>query len=398
MQHFDFIFAGGGVAGLSLAHSLISGPFAGARVLLLDHSFTARSNHALSFWTEQPTPYEPLVARTWQRLKVAGPGFEKETPLQRMRYQTMRALDFSDYLLQKLDAAPGVTRLQSNVSRVQDGDDGATVWAGGRPYRGDWVFDSRFDSQEAYAASTHTSLWQYFVGWEIETPHACFDPFTATLMDLRLPQQQGLQTDREAPPKGAWRFFYVLPYTARRALVEYVALQPDHDNRALPGYLRSVLGIEHYDILSREAGAIPMTDRRFPRQLGRHVMAIGARGGRIKPSTGYGFTRILQDNVAITRSLQQRGHPFDVRGERPFYHFCDSLMLRMLAQRGAWALPLFSTLLQHNPLERVLRFLDETASPLQCALLSATLLPQALTLARHSQNQPAAPIGARGRV
>jgi len=381
MAHFDFIFAGAGVAGLSLAHRLISGPFAGARVLLIDQSFTERRNHALSFWTKQPTPYGAIVARTWRRLKVAGPGFVQETPLRRYRYQTIRAVDFHSFIYETLDAAPGVTCLQERVSDVQDGEDGATVWAGERAYRGSWVFDSRFDGETLRAAGDHGCLWQQFQGWEIVTPTDRFDARVATLMDLRSPQAPILQ----APQPGPWRFFYVLPYTARRALVELVSLSSEDDKQALPDYLSNVLGIDAYQIVGREAGAIPLTSRSFPRRLGRRVMAIGAEGGRIKPSTGYGFTRIQRDAASITRSLQTRGHPFALRGEPAFYRLCDGLMLRMLAQRGAWALPLFSALLQQNPLERVLHFLDERATPAENVLLSASIVPRTLALAtrRH---------------
>lgn len=372
MEHYDFILAGGGVAGLSLAYRLLQSPFAGKRMLVIDRSFTARRNNALSFWTDRPTPYEPIVAHTWNRLKVAGPHFVREQPLTDVSYQTIRALEFYDFVYNALDAAPQATRLQGAVTRIEDDANGATVWLGDHAYHATWVFDSRFDSHQFRPAPGAVCLWQQFQGWEIVTPGDHFDPGVVTLMDLRAPRRQNLPID--------WRFFYVLPYTARRALVELVTLDGEGATEALPAYIARVLNIDQYKIISREAGATPLTDHGFPRRLGKHIMSIGALGGRIKPSTGYGFQRIQADARAICRSLEKDGHPFAVPASPRFFRFCDRLMLRCMAQRSHWALPLFSTLLRQNPLQRVLHFLDETASPLECAALSASLLPQTLSL------------------
>lgn len=372
MEQVDFILAGGGVAGLSLAYQLLSDSFAGKRILVVDRSFTARGNHALSYWTERPTPYEPIVSRSWERLKVAGPNFTREEPLAPLRYQTIRALDFCDFVYDALDAAPHATRLQGTITRIEDGPRGATVWLGDHAYHAAWVFDSRFDRNQFRPSANAFYLWQHFQGWELTTPAPQFDPDVTTIMDLRVPRRRERRSD--------WRFFYVLPYTARRALVELVTLDGEGADQALADYIQNTLNIDDYKIISREAGATPLTDHQFPRRLGQHIMSIGVPGGRIKPSTGYGFQRIQADARAICHSLQTKGHPFAVPTSPGFFRFCDRLMLRCLAQRGDWALPLFSTLLQHNPLQRVLRFLDETASPLECAALSASLLPQVLSL------------------
>lgn len=373
MERYDFILVGGGVAGLSLAYHLLREPFAGKRILIVDRSFTQRGNHALSFWTAEPTPYESIVAHTWRRLQVAGPGFLRRETLPQLRYQTIRALDFYDFIYDALDAAPSVTRLQGNVTRIEDGPDGATVWLDDRSYHANWVFDSRFNRHHFQPSPDAVCLWQHFQGWEIATPTNQFDPGVATLMDLRAPQQREYE--------GHWRFFYVLPYTARRALVELVTLDGERATQTLHAYISGVLGIDDYQLISREAGATPLTDHLFRRRLGRHIMSIGTPGGRIKPSTGYGFQRMQADAQAICHSLQTQGHPFAVPAAPRFFRFCDRVMLRTFARRGDWALPLFSTLLQRNPLPRVLHFLDETTSPADNVALSASLLPRALSLA-----------------
>jgi lycopene beta-cyclase len=143
------------------------------------------------------------------------------------------------------------------------------------------------------------------------------------------------------------------------------------------------LQIKSYRILGREAGVSPQTGYRFPRRTGQHIMTIGTKGGRIKPSSGYAFTRIQADSAAIVRSLIQAGHPFQVPADPWLYRFNDTVILRIMAQRGEWAKPFFTTLFKHNPIDRIFRFLDQRASPLETLLLMASVLPRLMQIVAH---------------
>jgi hypothetical protein len=126
------------------------------------------------------------------------------------------------------------------------------------------------------------TLKQHFLGWEIETRSPAFDSSAVTLFDVRTEQREGLC------------FFYILPFDDRRALVEYTLfsanLLPREDyEQALRGYIQEELGVSEYHIADEEQGSYPMTNHPFPRRLGKRIMAIGTRGGRVKPSTGYAF-------------------------------------------------------------------------------------------------------------
>jgi lycopene beta-cyclase len=50
-------------------------------------------------------------------------------------------------------------------------------------------------------------------------------------------------------------------------------------------------------------------------------------------------------------------------------------MLQIMVRHGEQIKPIFTALFKHNPIERVFRFLDETASPWEDLLLIATLPP-----------------------
>jgi lycopene beta-cyclase len=187
--------------------------------------------------------------------------------------------------------------------------------------------------------------------------------------------------DFRTPQKGETRFFYVLPFTERRALVEYTifsrrVLRRSEYETAIRRYLRDVLGISDYTLHSEERGAVPITDDPLVRTLGRRVMAIGARAGRIKPSTGYAFMRVQKDSEEIVESLLLHGHPFDVPDDPDLYDVLDAVMLKVMDTRGDHIERAFTAMFKRNPVDHILRFLDEEATPLQNLMLVATMPPQ----------------------
>jgi lycopene beta-cyclase len=74
--------------------------------------------------------------------------------------------------------------------------------------------------------------------------------------------------------------------------------------------------------------------------------------------------------------LLASGHPFAVPSDSRRYRLYDSLMLEVMQRHGDEIKPIFTTLFKNNPIERVLRFLDEEASPAENSLLIASLPPR----------------------
>jgi lycopene beta-cyclase len=402
---YDFLFAGGGLSALSLAYRLAAAPGLRDRsMLIVDPALGAdsveRAARSWAFWSASPTPFDHLVRHSWSRLRLVDHGGDQTLDLGRYRYNLIRGSDFHAHVRATLAQRPNVTFLPARVTRIDDGSAAAGVIAAGRPYAARWVFDSRFrpvDAQRALAPvraaaaqaavlegrssralraeyrtraglpQAYHCLCQHFIGWYVETSAPAFDVSAATFFDFRTP------APRRAEARGEWRFFYVLPLNPCRALVEYVTLTPDDADQALAHYLERVLGVRGYTVVARESGVNPLTDRPFPRRAGRHVLTLGTAGGRVKPSSGYAFTRIQRDSDAILRSLRRWGHPFALPGDSAFYRLCDALLLDLLAQPGLPAAPLFRRLFANNPPERVLRFLDERASPADNLRLMASM-------------------------
>jgi lycopene beta-cyclase len=210
LQRYDFIMAGGGIAGLSLAYHLIHSPLRDCSILILDRDAKDRNDRTLCFWTEQPTLFDSVVYRSWDRLQFVGEDFQRLIDLGSYRYRMIRGLDFYRFVRKALADCANVDFVQGKIDRIEDGDEYATVAVGAERYAGTWVFDSLFSLTHFAPDSARCHyLQQHFRGWEIETADAVFDPGIATLFDFRTPQ------------KGEMRFLYVLPFTGQCRVGEW---------------------------------------------------------------------------------------------------------------------------------------------------------------------------------
>ena len=372
MKPYDVIIAGGGAAGLSLAYHLVQSPLRDSSILIVEKEAKDQNDRTWCFWTDRPTLFDDIVYRSWSQLQMLGEHFAKTLDLHAYRYKMIRGIDFYRFARQALSMYPHVEFLQGKVERFEDDNEQGSVLVDGQSYTGRWVFDSLFNWPEFKPdQSRFHYLKQQFTGWEIETPGKAFNPQVATFFDFRTTQQSGAH------------FFYVLPFSECHALVESVLCTPvpvswEACEQALSVYLHTILNLREYSIRRKEQGMSPLTDRPFPRQVGRHIMSIGTLGGRIKPSTGYAFIRMQEDSSAIVRSLLRVGNPFSVPPDPRRYRFFDSVMLEIMVHQWERIQPIFTALFEHNPAERIFRFLDERASTWENLLMAPSLPPQLL--------------------
>lgn len=361
---YDTIILGGGLAGLSLAYQLIHSPLRHCSILIVEPDDKDRNDRTFCFWSDQTSPFDGIIHRSWDQIRLIDERQPYTIDLGRYRYHMIRSLDFYQHTREVLAAHANVAFVRGEADRVDEAAEGASVLVDGQSYWGRWVFDSRFKVAEFKAnPANEGALYQHFTGWFIETPDDAFDPSAATLFDFRVPQRNEL------------RFCYVLPLSRRNALVEFVALSHQHLEPTLKDYVENTLKLREYRILEEEGGVSPLTERSFLRRSSEHVMTIGTAGGRVKSSTGYAFTRIQHDSAAIVRSLINTGQPFNVPADSSFFRLCDALLLYLMRERGATIKSIFGVLFRRNPVGRIFRFLDETSSVADTALIIANMPP-----------------------
>jgi lycopene beta-cyclase len=281
VQTFDYLIVGGGAAGLSLAYHIAREPrLADKRVLLIEPDAKQQNDRTWSFWADEPGLFDDIVAHEWQKIAFRSPGFKRVIDLGRYRYKTINGLDYYQFVHRVLAERPvQFTIVRGTVKALDNVKHRARARTTAGEFRAHYAFDSRPPNlSKLKQPAKYRYLWQHFVGWEVEVDKDVFDPATVEFMDFRGPQHH------EA------RFMYVLPYSTRKALVEYTLfsatlLSKAEYEAAIRDYLSNTLDVKNYRITAEEAGAIPMTDHPLPARAGQHIINIGTRGGRAKPST-----------------------------------------------------------------------------------------------------------------
>jgi lycopene beta-cyclase len=353
MLDFDYVIAGAGAAGLSLAYHLNHAGLSDRRVALIERAPGALVDRTWCFWERCDGAFESLVFRNWDRLAFFGQGVARTMEIAPYRYKMIRGNDFARFMRDWISSQPNITLAQGDVTEVtQDGTGACARTADGRVFRGQWAFSSlRLPPTRRTPACHH--LLQHFLGWVIHAEEGAFDPGVATLMDFRVEQENDT------------RFAYVMPFDTHTALVEYTVFsrellpRPVY-SRALEGFIRVRLRIERYEQQYQEFGVIPMTDAPLAVRPSANVINIGMAGGCTKPSTGYTFQRIQRQSRQIAQALRDTGTPTIAAPmlDRRFALF-DSVLLNVLDTGRDRGERVFTDLFTRNPPQHVLKFLDE---------------------------------------
>ncbi|OKJ68616.1 lycopene cyclase family protein [Streptomyces sp. CB02460] len=358
MSRCDVAVVGGGAAGLSLAHRLAETRAATVTVIEPPDGPARPAERTWCYWHAGPDGLDGAVSASWSVLRVHGadgrPVTVEPAPF---TYRMVRSADFERLVHGQLAGADGgrVLRATADAVRAVPGGaevrctlpDGSTVNV--RAHR---VFDSR---PLPAPPPARTRLLQHFRGWFVRTTGARFDPGVADLMDFRVPQ-----------PAHGLAFGYVLPLAPDRALVEYTEfsrrpLTTEAYESALGHYCRDVLRLGALTVERTEQGVIPMTDARFPHRAGPSVFRIGTAGGATRPATGYTFAAVQRQARAVAAALR------DGRDAVPAPHgrralAMDAVVLRALDTGRIDGPDFFTGLFRRVPAERLLRFLDGTAT------------------------------------
>ena len=362
---YDLIVAGAGLGGLSFLWHLIAAGGPPRRVLVIDRSFEPTNDRTWCFWGPRDAPFAELAVARWSEAEVCFGGERHTDSLGDLRYHCIPSHDFRQHVLDRIDATPWITRVEANIFDLGEDASGAFVDTSAGRFTGEWMLQSLRYLGDSATRRLRYPVRQHFGGLEIRTARPVFDPSRLTLMDFRVPQQDGTT------------FVYVLPFAPDRALVEHTMFSP----RALPAsrhfelaedYIRERFDVP-FEVLRRESGNIPMDDRFPDQQASSRVFQIGVVGGQIKPSTGYTFARVQRHASALAGHFATTGELAVQPSSGPRFRLYDTLLLRILHDEPERAEGVFRELLTRSPLPLALRFLDEQTTLSDEARLFAKL-------------------------
>lgn len=355
---YDYIIAGGGLAGLSLLYYILCDPLLkNKKIAVIDSVVKDKNDRTWCFWEKEKEFYEPLVDARWRRLKFESPTLNRTFQLEEYEYKLIRSDDYYRFILEKASVAKVEFKTET-INAITDVDGLALVSTDVGTYKSSYVFNST--SLFSPVMSQEDTLLQHFMGWFIKTEEGCFDTSVGTLMDFTLPQDKGIT------------FMYVLPTRHNEALVEYTLftknlLKEEAYTTQIKRYIKDKLQIKNYQVAHQEFGVIPMTKARFNTTVNRasNIINIGINGGYTKPSTGYTFKFAHKKVKAIADKLSKNEKPILQETSRAkMFRWYDMTFLDVLLEKRVAGEEVFTSLFKKNNPERVLAFLSDESTPL----------------------------------
>ncbi len=357
MKVADVLILGAGCAGTSLAHYLEDFGYAG-KVVLLDSRTKFDREQRWCSWAKLPAPLAPLARKSWQNWTVGDERTSTTRTSENFSYQQIYAPDFFRHFHTRWRnlETPVELHLGAKAGRVEEKRDFVEVETNGETWRANLVFDARHRGGANFVNAENTNgvyLRQTFLGWKVEFSRDVFDDQTATLMDFRTAQTDGVN------------FIYVLPYSDREALVESTSfnVKPtiwgSHLN-AVTKYIGENFG-EDYDIKAEESGELPMTTARLPAKSSERLFSIGIAGGAARPSSGYAFHRIQRQTSDIARAIIEAREIPQTFAPRK-YDFFDAVFLEALVHHPAAAADCFLRMFERVAPDSLIRFLSDESS------------------------------------
>lgn len=379
---YQYIIAGGGMAGLSLAFYLNNSALCDKKILIIDREVKNKNDRTWCFWETGKSPFEEIIFKKWKGVWFHGTeNFSQLLDLQNYTYKMIRGIDFYEYIISILKKNVNVTFLQANIESIEvvggDGlervgkdtnhelDNDGIISPIVKTDKGDFratelVFDSSFHSK--YNNPKHHNMLQHFKGWVIDTDKPVFKVNEPTLFDFRIEQKDEL------------RFVYVLPYSETKALVEFTIFSDNlisHEEYEfyLKKYIEETIKVgdcqikeDEYKILETEFGIIPMSDERHEISPMPKVIRIGTSGGYVKASTGYTFQRSQRFLQKLVSTLAENKRNTNGMKINRWKSILDTILLNVMLKKRAPQDEIFTYLFKNNKASRILKFLDEDTS------------------------------------
>lgn len=361
---YDYVIGGAGAAGMQLALAMAKDAyFKHKSMLIIEPEQQADVNKRWCFWEEGDSAWQAWLDASWEQAAVRTTRYQFNLPLGNYRYNMLRAETFFANAKEILKQYSNVHWCTDRIVDIDAQHSPVKITTEKGHYYAGHLFDSRVEIPSGKAGREQINLRQHFRGWEVETETDCFTEGVIELMDFR-----------HALPDTC-SFMYVLPFSARKALVEFTAFSAElYSDAVYDRCIEEYLKPHRYRITHIEAGVIPMSTMPFHTMGNAFVTKIGTAGSWVKPSTGYSFSASGQKVKQLIANIKAGKAP-DAPLIKWRFRYYDRLLLDILARNNAQGPALFETLYRKNDISLLFRFLDEQTTFFEELLIMSRFNP-----------------------
>lgn len=334
INSFDIIVIGSGCTGLSFLEALNQLDQT-KRILVLEQatSLSEIPKKTWSFWTQNPNHFQHILWHEWQSWYISTKNQSSLLNSQKLTYQSIHSEKYLNHCLNNLSTNPNVTFLfnQSITGVTYPTHTSCQVHSDTDCWDAHWVIDTRPPMMKR-----DFELIQSFRGAYIKTNTPLFNPTQFGLMDQIKTIQKTIQ------------FTYLLPKNPYTCLIESTVLHQPNATIDLDGLLehdlKRICDNHNFSIIREELGHLPMTSHTFKQPSHKRHIHAGQSAGALRPSSGYGFIRILKWAQYAAQAYHLKNYIPKPNYHRGIMYQMDKIFLNVLKQRPEVAPTLFLSL------------------------------------------------------
>jgi lycopene beta-cyclase len=344
MKEFDYIILGGGLSGLSLAFELNKqGCLKNKTLAILEKRKEYQKDKIWSYWDFNNNKFKNCIEKSWNYFTITHNQQSITLPCKKSPYRSINSQKFYKFIINNLNKNKNI-HLIKNTKIVSVKKDIITTT--NQSYKTKYIFDSLITGKKK------SSMYQHFYGCEIESAKDMFNSTNVQLMDFDCEQNNGLH------------FFYILPFTTKRALIEttWYSKKIKAKNKyqeEINKYLlqKKISG----KIKNEEFGAIPLYHFPVNNNSANHIK-IGTAGNMTRLSTGYTFQAIqtFSENLAKQLKLKDTINLPLIRSIK--YKFLDQILLSVIERNHRVMPKIFFHLFKNNTSKTVINFLCDRSN------------------------------------
>ncbi|CCG54511.1 Lycopene cyclase [Flavobacterium indicum GPTSA100-9 = DSM 17447] len=356
MQHYHYIFTGGGLGTLmTLYHFAKDNFYRDKQILVIEKESKNSNDRTWCFWDETSI-FDSIADKNWQKAWFKNTQKIQQLDLGSYHYKKVRSAAFYKYVRENIEQKLTVHFIQEEVIDFSELGQHCLVKTNTNNYTCNCVFNSIYDPTPVLNQKKFPLIQQHFIGWVVKTKEAVFTEDCPTFMDFSIEQN------------GNTRFMYVLPNSKTEALIEYTLfskalLEQNEYENAIMAYLKN-LGVTAYEIIEKEQGNIPMTCYPFWQKNTRNILHIGTAGGWTKASTGYTFKNAYKISKRVS-DFTKTNSDFRTFHSKTKFWFYDLLLIDILFENNKVGNQIFSALFNDGKAALIFKFLDEETSILE---------------------------------
>tara|TARA_B100000989_G_C19527010_1_gene467476 strand:+ start:1426 stop:2562 length:1137 start_codon:yes stop_codon:yes gene_type:complete len=290
IQHitkFDIIIIGFGLSGVTLLSELLKRT--NKNVLVLEKKTKLERDKTWCFWNKPTNVFTKKYRNSWKKIVVMFRNKKITKFDQSISYEQIFSDDLYNYGKKILhESKKSKLLLGQNINKIEENKDRIYIRSNNKLYSAKYIFDSR------PSKFIRGKLVQHFCGIEVEANKNIFETDEVILMNF--------QKNTEKV-----HFFYILPYTKKRALVEstYLSNFIFNKNKYLSDikkFLKETYPDVSFKNIYKEIGVIPMYRQKKSHSF-NNLFQIGTADNWVRMSSGYAFQNSFKKSKELVEKL-----------------------------------------------------------------------------------------------